>query len=227
MNRAGAAAADSTPADSSRKPAAARRWISQSCRSLCAGLLGILSLLCVDGMTANAAASDAAPVEPREYPDQSDWSAKRKAEYAESLARDLGVPEAVLVIPALRVRVPVFLGTSRVALNRGAGRVEGTAQPGDDGNVAIAGHRDGFFRPLKDIQTGTSIELRTQSGVRRYRVTEILIVDPLDGRVLKPTDEPTLTLITCYPFYYEGYAPDRYIVRATGEHRARANLPPQ
>lgn len=204
MNRTGVDSyADWMPSGLSRLWATARRWILQSCRSLGAGLLGIVVFSCVAGITANAATSNAAVAEPQENPDQSDWSEKRKAEYSESLKHDLGVPEAVLTIPALRVQVPVFHGTKRVALNRGAGRVEGTARPGDDGNVAIAGHRDGFFRPLKDIRTGTAIELRTPTGVRHYRVTEILIVDPLDGRVLKPTAEPTLTLITCYPFYYE------------------------
>jgi sortase A len=166
---------------------------------------------------ADAAASDSFVSEPGAPPDQSDWSEQRKAAYAESLGRDVGVPEAVLAIPDLRLEVPVFGSTKRLALNRGVGLVEGTARPGEDGNIAIAGHRDGFFRPLKDVQVGASIELRTLQGTRRYRVHDILIVDPLDGSVLKPTAEPMLTLITCYPFYYVGYAPDRYIVRATLE----------
>ncbi|MCZ6871578.1 MAG: class D sortase [Gammaproteobacteria bacterium] len=147
-------------------------------------------------------------------PDQELWSAKRKTRYAKSLDEDLGLPEAVLSVPSLGLEVPVFPGTGRVVLNRGAGRLEDTAAPGTAGNIAIAGHRDGFFRPLKDIEVGAVLALRTLGGTQRFEVSEILIVDPLDLSVLDPSNEAMLTLITCYPFYYVGYAPDRYIVRA-------------
>jgi sortase A len=147
-------------------------------------------------------------------PDQGLWSAKRKTRYAKSLDEDLGLPEAVLSVPSLGLEVPVFPGTGQVVLNRGAGRLEDTAAPGTAGNIAIAGHRDGFFRPLKDIEVGAVLALRTLRGTQRFEVSEILIVDPLDLSVLDPSNEAMLTLITCYPFYYVGYAPDRYIVRA-------------
>ncbi len=147
-------------------------------------------------------------------PDQGLWSAKRKSEYATSLEEDLGLPEAVLSVPSLGLEVPVFPGTGQVVLNRGAGRLEDTAAPGAAGNIAIAGHRDGFFRRLKDITVGAELELRTLHGNQRFEVSEILVVDPLDVSVLDPSNEAVLTLITCYPFYYVGYAPDRYIVRA-------------
>ncbi len=147
-------------------------------------------------------------------PDQGLWSAKRKTRYAKSLDEDLGLPEAVLSVPSLGLEVPVFPGTGQVVLNRGAGRLEDTAAPGTAGNIAIAGHRDGFFRPLKDIEVGAVLALRTLGGTQRFEVSEILIVDPLDLSVLDPSNEAMLTLITCYPFYYVGYAPDRYIVRA-------------
>ena len=147
-------------------------------------------------------------------PDQGLWSAKRKTRYAKSLDEDLGLPEAVLSVPSLGLEVPVFPGTGQVVLNRGAGRLEESAAPGTAGNIAIAGHRDGFFRPLKDIEVGAVLALRTLVGTQRFEVSEILIVDPLDISVLDPSNEAMLTLITCYPFYYVGYAPDRYIVRA-------------
>jgi sortase A len=83
------------------------------------------------------------------------------------------------------------------------------------GNIGISGHRDSFFRPLKDIKLGDKIEMRTPDGIQDFEVTDINIVDALDVSVLDPTDTTVLTLITCHPFYYVGYAPDRYIVKAT------------
>ena len=100
------------------------------------------------------------------------------------------------------------------ALNRGAGHVSGTALPGSDGNIAIAGHRDGFFRSLKDVEVGAEIVVTSHRGSRSFLVFELLIVDPLDVCVLDPTEETMLTLVTCYPFYFVGPAPERFIVRA-------------
>ena len=149
--------------------------------------------------------------------DQADWSETRKAGYQEAMLRDAGETLAVLRIPASNIVVPVFDSTSGLALNRGAGHVSGTALPGEPGNVAIAAHRDGFFRGLNDIQIGDEIELTTLEGQQVYRVAELDIVDPLDVSVLEPTNASIITLITCYPFYYVGAAPDRFIVRATLE----------
>ena len=131
------------------------------------------------------------------------------------MLKDAGETLAVLRIPASNIVVPVFDSTSGLALNRGAGHVSGSALPGEPGNVAIAAHRDGFFRRLKDIQIGDEIELTTLEGQQVYRVAELDIVDPLDVSVLEPTNASIITLITCYPFYYVGAAPDRFIVRAT------------
>ena len=124
------------------------------------------------------------------------------------------VPVAVLTIKRLDLEVPVFPGTDRTSLNRGAGIVAGAAFPGEPGNVAVAAHRDSFFRPLKDIVVGDVIELRSAPGIQRFQVSEIFVTDPLDVSVLDATIRSTLTLITCYPFQYVGFAPDRYIVRA-------------
>ena len=103
-------------------------------------------------------------------------------------------------------------------MNRGAGWIEGTAELGTTGNIGLAGHRDGFFRGLKDIKSGDVIELETLDGSLTYRVSEITIVDPEDVYVLAPTPEPSVTLVTCYPFYFVGNAPKRYIVRGVLEN---------
>lgn len=156
---------------------------------------------------------------PNELPvDTTLWDDKRIAEYRESLEHDLGPPMAVLRIPAIDLEVAVLAGTGDLVLNRGVGHIEGTAEPGAAGNVGIAGHRDGYFRGLKDIAAGDAIELETLDGTLSYEITELLIVDPPDVWVLAPTDTPTLTLVTCYPFYFVGSAPQRFIVRAVAAH---------
>lgn len=148
-------------------------------------------------------------------PDQSLWGKTRIEAYRASFETQIGAPSAVLAIPKIALRVPIFEGTEDVTLNRGVGRIEGTAAVGTVGNVGIAGHRDGFFRGLKDVVVGDAIEVQSRSGDVRYSVTEILIVEPEDVYVLEPTSEATLTLVTCYPFYFVGSAPQRYIVKAT------------
>jgi sortase A len=122
---------------------------------------------------------------------------------------------AVLRIPSLNLEVPVLEGTDEFTLNRGVGRIAGTARPGQGGNVGIAGHRDGFFRSLKDIGAGDAIELATTSGTDVYVVDRLRIISPEDVSVLQPRKKPSLTLVTCYPFYFVGPAPRRYIVEAS------------
>jgi len=147
-------------------------------------------------------------------PDMSLWDSKRIAEYEATLAQK-AMPESVLRIPKLKLEVPVYAGTSDMTLNRGAGLIEGTAAvESDSGNIGIAAHRDGFFRPLKDIQVGDRLFLDTVTATREYQVTRLDIVDPSDVSVLAPTEDSTITLVTCYPFYYVGSAPKRFIVRA-------------
>jgi sortase A len=111
--------------------------------------------------------------------------------------------------------VPVFDGTDELILNRGAGRIAGTAKPGQSGNIGIAAHRDGFFRSLKDIRVGDRIELRAQTNEFLYAVDDIEIVQPTDVSVLRNRPSPSVTLVTCYPFYFVGDAPQRYIVHAS------------
>jgi sortase A len=146
--------------------------------------------------------------------DQLNWSPQRIADYQEALQQDAGDTLAVLRIPSRNIELPVFDSTDEWALNRGSGHVTGTSLPGERGNVAIAAHRDGFFRGLENIEIGDEIELTTLEGRQTFRVSMLDIVDPLDLSVLEPLDVDTVTLITCYPFNYVGAAPDRFIVRA-------------
>ncbi len=110
-------------------------------------------------------------------------------------------------------------GTDDFVLDRAVGHIDDTALPGMDGNSGIAGHRDGFFRGLKDIAAGDAIELETLKERQLYRVERTWIVDPEDVSVLDSTPARSLTLVTCYPFYYIGSAPQRFIVRAVSQPR--------
>jgi sortase A len=143
------------------------------------------------------------------------WSMKRIRAYKDSWGVQYNPPLAVLNIPKLQLTAPVFNGTDEFILNRGVGRIPGSSHPGEEGNLSIAGHRDGFFRSLKDISPGDSIELLTVRGKDVFVVDQIVIVDPTDVSVLKPRGGATLTLVTCYPFYFVGDAPQRYVVQAS------------
>lgn len=147
-------------------------------------------------------------------PDQADWSKKRIARFSLVDYGAMGQPTAIISIPDLAVSVPVYPDSVPVSLEAGAAWVTGTASPGTQGNMAIAGHRDSFFRPLEGIPLGTEINLITPDGRQTYTVASINIVDALDISPLGPTDVASLTLITCHPFRYQGFAPNRYIIRA-------------
>jgi sortase A len=149
---------------------------------------------------------------PTKVVDYALWADGRIQEYEESLHTDLGAPAALFRIPKLQLEVAVLEGTSDLVLNRGVGRIEGTARIGDGGNLGLAGHRDGFFRGLKDVETGDTMELETLTGSHTYVIDKISIVAPEDVYVLAPSDESRVTLVTCYPFYFVGKAPLRYIV---------------
>ncbi len=151
-------------------------------------------------------------------PNQELWAKKRIAEYEESLKIVSAPPLAVMTIDRLGIQVPVYDGADDFNLNRGVARIKGTAAIDQQGNLGIAGHRDGFFRGLKDISIGDNIELQSARGTVVYAVSSIDIVDPTDISVLAPTSEKTMTLVTCYPFYFVGHAPKRYIVTAVAEH---------
>ncbi len=119
-----------------------------------------------------------------------------------------------MTIPRLGLKTMVAQGDSNKILRRSVGHLPESPLPGETGNVALAGHRDGFFRPLKDIRPGDIINVQTPGVEYNYQVESTEIVLPTDVQVLQSTNESTLTLITCYPFYYVGPAPKRFIVRA-------------
>ena len=119
-----------------------------------------------------------------------------------------------LAIPRLHLSSMVREGSGETTLAIALGHIPGTAIPGEKGNVGVAGHRDKLFRGLRNIQNNDLIEFQTLSGAYSYRVERTDIVSPRDVGVLKPGPHAELTLVTCYPFYYVGPAPNRYIVRA-------------
>jgi sortase A len=147
-------------------------------------------------------------------PDFRTWGEGRVRAYQDSTKRSFGVPLAILTIPSVHLQAPVFDGTDAITLNHAVGRIAGTGMPGEDGNIGIAGHRDGFFRGLKDIKQGDEIDLKTHNGTDIYTVESIQIVSPRDMRVLRVQERPAVTLITCYPFYFVGSAPKRFVVTA-------------
>ena len=119
-----------------------------------------------------------------------------------------------LDIPRIRLSAMIAEGDDDATLNIAIGHLSDTPLPWHEGNSALAGHRDTFFRPLEHIRVGDELRVSTVRGDFRYQVRETLVVGPDDVWVLDPTDRPTLTLITCYPFNYVGKAPRRFIVRA-------------
>ena len=174
---------------------------------------------------AKAVSASAAPVgstasDPQGV-DFSLWGKTRIKAYLASLSMKMDSPIAVLSIPRLRLTVPVFDGTDDLTLDRGLGRVTSTDVPGGDHNIGIAGHRDGFFRGLKDIHEGDAIDIERPDGKDTYVVDGTVIVDPSNVAVLEPGQGSTLTLITCYPFYFVGDAPSRFIVKASLKTRTQ------
>jgi sortase A len=140
----------------------------------------------------------------------------------EKAARNAAAPSRVrtgglvgmLDVPRLQLTTPVIEGDDDNTLKRAVGHLPDTPMPWENGNSALAGHRDGLFRPLKDVKVGDEIRFRTTRDEFRYRVTRTSIVLPDDVSVLESKSRAGLTLITCYPFYYVGSAPKRFIVHA-------------
>lgn len=147
-------------------------------------------------------------------PDKSLWSSGRIAAFTESIGQKTSDVLGVLEIPRLELEVPLYDGASDLHMDRGIARIEGTAMPDESGNMGIAGHRDGYFRVLKDIEFGDELILSSSAGMKRYRVEQLMIVEPSAVEVLDPTEDTSITLVTCYPFYFVGHAPKRFIVRA-------------
>ncbi|MBV8730189.1 MAG: class D sortase [Acidobacteriia bacterium] len=136
----------------------------------------------------------------------------------------LGEPVAKLSIPRLGTELYVFEGTDGPDLRLGPGHMPGTVMPGDKGNCVIAAHRDTHFRVLKDVHQGDQIVLENSAGRFVYVVDDTSIVRPTNTRPLQPTRSAVLNLITCYPFYYLGHAPKRFIVTAKLEEPLSASV---
>jgi sortase A len=158
--------------------------------------------------------------------DQSLWSHERVVAYQNARRAD-GRPEALLRIPSVSLEVPVYGSVSEINLNRGAGLIDGVQPLIRGGNAGIAAHRDGFFRALKDLAVDSELYVDFRGETKRYRIVDLRIVAPEDNSVLAPTSVPTVTLVTCYPFYFVGSAPQRFIVRAELDDASQSNSPPE
>jgi sortase A len=153
---------------------------------------------------------DTTPVQPAPVP------APGQAPQPAPPPRRIAIGDAIgkLVIPRLGTELFVIEGDGASELRRAPGHLPGTVMPGAKGNCVIAGHRDTHFRVLKDIRKGDDIVLETRSGEYLYRVEEMKVISPRNVAPLLPTADSQLNLITCYPFYYIGSAPRRFVVQA-------------
>jgi sortase A len=145
--------------------------------------------------------------------DKSLWSSAFAGHYKNAVSKGGDSAIALLKIASVNLDVAVFDGADKHNLNRGAARILSTDSVSGNGRIGIAGHRDGWFRPLKDIQIGDIIELESLTETRRYKISKTHIVTPADVEILQG-DDHTLVLVTCYPFYFVGSAPQRFIVEA-------------
>lgn len=148
-------------------------------------------------------------------PDTSLWAPGRIADYEASLSAQLPPVLGVLEIPSVGLEVPVYSTSTGQTMDRGAGIIDGMAYPHEAGNIGISGHRDGYFRLLKDVQVGDTLVLQTLVGTKQFRIDATQVVEISDTSVLQDTSDQTLTLVTCYPFYFVGHAPQRFIVTAS------------
>ena len=158
---------------------------------------------------------------PTPAPASTEQVARRRA------ALPAGATIGRIEIPRLGVSAIVRAGSDARTLRLAVGHIPGTAYPGEDGNVGLAGHRDTFFRKLRDVRPDDIIRIATTDGTYSYRVERTTVVNPDAVWVLDPTDSEVLTLVTCYPFTYIGSAPQRFIVRAHRDPETRTtNLTP-
>jgi len=175
--------------------------------------LGVAALAYAGGTAVYASAYQR--YESRKFDKEFASLAITRAEIGEGAA---GLREGDIVgklnVPRIGISVMVLQGIERNTLIAGAGHVPGTPLPGSDGNVTIAAHRDTFFRKLKGIVRGDIVQFATVRQTYEYVVDSIEVVDPEDTRVMESRARSELTLITCYPFYFIGSAPKRFVVHA-------------
>jgi sortase A len=205
------------------------KWLQVSLLVIGFALVGFYGAARLEGYLSSRAALKAfesadSAVVPRALPSKESRDSDGKADDArngeepQALIRKPSLhgrtPLGVLEIPGIHLLAPLLEGTDASTLNRGVGRIVGTARPGEAGNIGIAGHRDSFFRGLKDIKTCHAVVLKTATGIDTYVVDRSEIVSPRDVSVLRTQAAPALTLVTCYPFYFVGKAPKRFVVTA-------------
>ena len=143
------------------------------------------------------------------------WSDEAKARYLAALDEADAPVLGVLHAPSLALEVPVYESDSDLNMDRGAGIIDGMAYPHELGHIGIAGHRDGYFRALKDLRLGDRLVLETLYGTKEFVVDDLRVIEPTELDYLQETVDQRLTIVTCYPFYFAGSAPQRYLVRAT------------
>lgn len=146
-------------------------------------------------------------------PNTGDWDSRRVELWRLARQEAREAPVAILEYPRLGLEVAVLEGVGEAELNRGAGRIPGTAPPGR-GNCGIAGHRDGYFRVLEKASVGDRLLLTSNRGTGEYEVVSLDVVPPEDVSVLEDSGRPELTLVTCHPFRFLGSAPNRFVLRA-------------
>ena len=158
-----------------------------------------------------------------QLPDMQLWSEEAKARYVEALNTSPEQVLATLHAPSLDLDVPVYASASELNMDRGAGVIDGMAYPHELGHIGIAGHRDGYFRALKDLALGDRLVLQTLHGTKEFIVDDLRVIEPTEIEYLQGSVQQRLTIVTCYPFYYAGSAPQRYLVRAApipADHQA-------
>lgn len=153
------------------------------------------------------------------------WSKQRLSAFEKLSAAFAPKVVASLYVPSKASQIPVFAGVTEAHMTLGAAHLRDSAPLDGAGNIALTAHRDGSFRILKDVEPGHELVL-DHGGVRRvYEVKHSEVVSPDRVDVLDPTPVPTLTLITCHPFYFVGSAPDRYVLRAELKATESKNKP--
>jgi sortase A len=151
---------------------------------------------------------------PRELPGEIEPPAEQEPEQQPPPPAEEGTALGRLTSDRIGLDVMIAEGVDHATLRRAAGRIPGTARLDDDGNIGIAAHRDTFFRPLHEIRKGDVLAIETHRKRYEYEVEWTAVVEPENVRFLEPTTDAELTLVTCFPFYYVGPAPRRFIVRA-------------
>ncbi|WP_439100749.1 class D sortase [Congregibacter sp.] len=189
------------------KPDHARRLVEIACYLAGGLLLAFVAAAMLRSEVRTAQALDA-------LPDMQLWSPGRKEAYFHAMDALEAPVLAVLRVPVLNLMVPVYDSANKLNMDRGAGVIDGMAYPHEPGHIGIAGHRDGYFRALKDVTVGDRLVLDTLYGERHFVVEDLRIIEPEEIEYLQDNGDPRLTIVTCYPFYFAGNAPQRFLVRA-------------